>query len=457
MSARSLPRIAASTLVTKEEFVFLLGTQRVNDAGHLEIGGCDTLDLAQRYGTPLYVMDEAHIRSTMRALKAAFSAMHADTHVIYASKAFPCLAMARIAAQEGLWIDVASAGELFTALRADFPVEHIVFHGNNKSQSELEMAVRARIGRVVVDNPHELDLLDEVAAAAGVIQPIMLRLTPSVDAHTHRYIAVGRTDTKFGMNIVGGAARAGLEAALAKKHLQVVGLSSHIGSQILDADFFKLSAGHMCEFLAEVKRDLNYEPQVLDVGGGLGIRYLPEHTPPSYQEYAATVVCTVREKCDELGLTMPQLAIEPGRSIVGEAGTTLYTVGGIKHIPDIRTYVAVDGGISDNPRPALYEAKYAAINAGHAGVAPVEVVTVAGKHCETDTLIEDIALAPVHTGDILAVQSTGAYNHSMASNYNRFRRPAVVLVGEGVSDVIVERETLDDLIAHDLVPGHLRG
>jgi diaminopimelate decarboxylase len=436
--------------------VFLLGTQRVNDAGHLEIGGCDTVALAQEYGTPLFVMDEAHIRGTIRSLKAAFHALHPETNIIYASKAFPCLAMSRIVAQEGLSIDVASAGELYTALRADFPVERIVFHGNNKSVSELEMAVQAGVGRVIVDNERELDLLDEVAAAAGKKQQIFLRLTTSVDPHTHKYISTGRTDTKFGMNIAGGGARAGLEKALSKANLELVGLSCHIGSQILEADFFKLSAGQMIEFLAEAKRDLGFTVQELDLGGGLGIRYLPEHTPPSVEEYAETVIGTVREKCAELGLEVPPLAIEPGRSIVGEAGTTLYSVGGIKNIPDIRTYVAVDGGISDNPRPALYQAQYSALNASHANVEERVVVTVSGKHCETDTLLEDIEIAPLQPGDILAVQSTGAYNHSMASNYNRFRRPAVILVADGESDVIVERESLEDLISHDVVPDRLR-
>jgi diaminopimelate decarboxylase len=436
--------------------VFLLGTQRVNDAGHLEIGGCDAVELAQEFGTPLYVMDEAHIRNIIRAMKKAFEALHPDTHIIYASKAFPCLAMSRIVAQEGLWIDVASAGELYTALRADFPVERIVFHGNNKSVSELEMAVQAGIGRIIVDNERELDLLDEICATAGKTQVISLRLTTSVDPHTHKYISTGRTDTKFGMNIAGGGARSGVEKALSKKNLQLEGLSCHIGSQILDVDFFKLSAGQMCEFLAEIKRDLNFTVSELDLGGGLGIRYLSEHTPPSLEEYAATVIGTVKEKCAELGLDIPPLAIEPGRSIVGEAGTTLYTVGGIKNIPDIRTYVAVDGGISDNPRPALYQAQYSALNASKANAEERKVVTVSGKHCETDTLLEDISIAPLQPGDILAVQSTGAYNHSMASNYNRFRRPAVVLVNEGQADVIVERETLEDIIAHDVVPGRLR-
>ncbi|MBV9864515.1 MAG: diaminopimelate decarboxylase [Abitibacteriaceae bacterium] len=435
--------------------MFLLGTQRINEAGHLEIGGCDTVELAEQYGTPLYVMDEAHIRHTMRTIKKAFQDLHSASDIIYASKAFTCLAIARIVAQEGLMLDVASAGELFTALRADFPVERIVFHGNNKSREELEMAVQCGIGRVVVDNENELSLLDEVAAANGVKQAISLRLTPAVDPHTHRYIQTGRVDTKFGMNIEGGGARRGVEKALQMQHLELRGLSCHIGSQILEADFFKLGATLMCEFLAEVKRDLGFTVQDLDVGGGLGIRYLPEHQPPSMQEYAATVVGAIKEQCVRLGLAVPHLEVEPGRALVGEAGVTLYRVGGIKRIPNIRNYVAVDGGMSDNPRPALYEARYSALNASHAQETERETVTISGKHCETDTLIEDISLAPLHTGDIVAVQSTGAYNHSMSSNYNRFRRPAVVLVNEGASEIIVERETLQDLLAHDVVPERL--
>jgi len=436
--------------------VFLLGTQRINEAGHLEIGGCDTLELAEQYGTPLYVMDEAHIRTTMRAMKKALQDLHPQTEIIYASKAFTCLAMSRIVAQEGLMIDVASAGELFTALRADFPVERIVFHGNNKSRAELEMAVQAGIGRVIVDNETELALLSEVAGAEGRKQKIMLRLTPAVDAHTHEKILTGRIDTKFGMNIEGGGARRGVERALKMENLELVGLSSHIGSQILEADFFKLGATMMCEFLAEIKRDLGFTVEDLDLGGGLGIRYLPEHTPPSLEEYATTVITTVKELCAQFGLDVPNLRVEPGRSLVGEAGTTLYTVGNIKPIPDVRTYVAVDGGISDNPRPALYEARYFVLNSTRANDPERATVTISGKHCETDTLVTDADIAPAQVGDILAVYSTGAYNQAMSSNYNRFRRPAVVLVNEGESEVIVERETLDDLLTHDLVPGRLR-
>lgn len=435
--------------------MFLLGTQQINDKGQLEIGGCNAVELADTYGTPLYVMDEAAIRERIRGLKAAFAAHPGNTEIIYATKAFWCLAMARIADSEGLMVDVASAGELYTALRANFPAERIVFHGNNKSREELEMAVSAGVHRVIVDNEYELELLNEIAGEHQIQQKIALRLTPAVDPHTHHLIQTGRVDTKFGMNIEGGGAKRGVEKALQMGNLQLAGLSSHIGSQILEADFFSLGARLMCDFLAEIKRDLNVVIEELDLGGGLGIRYLPEHQPPSLEEYAATLVGTVQEKCSELGLEMPRLAVEPGRSITGEAGTTLYSVGNIKRIPNVRTYVAVDGGISDNPRPALYEAKYHALNASKADGAASETVTISGKHCETDTLIEDIAIAPAQAGDVIAVQSTGAYGYSMSSNYNRFRRPPVVLVNDGQSEVIVEGETLEDLLARDVVPERL--
>lgn len=435
--------------------MFLLGTQRINAAGRLEIGGCDTADLVEEYGTPLYVMDEATIRANIRGLKAAFAAQHSETDIIYATKAFWCLAMAHIIRSEGLFADVASAGELYTALRADFPADRIVHHGNNKSREELEMAVSAGIQRVIVDNEHELELLNCIAGEQHKKQKIALRLTPAVDPHTHYLIQTGRVDTKFGMNIENGGAKSGVKRALQMENLELVGLSSHIGSQILEADFFTHGANLMCDFMAEIKHDLGVEIGELDLGGGLGIRYLPEHHPPSFEEYASVVVGTVRKKCEELGLEMPRLALEPGRCITGEAGTTLYTVGNIKHIPDVRTYVSVDGGLSDNPRPALYDAKYHALNASHLDDPTIETVTISGKHCETDTLIFDAAIAPPHVGDIIAVQSTGAYNYSMSSNYNRFRRPPVVLVNEGQSEIIVEGETLEDLLARDVVPEKL--
>lgn len=435
--------------------MFLLGTQRVNNAGHLEIGGCDTVELAAEFGTPLYVMDEEHIRRQIRAMKEAFQSLHAETELIYASKAFSCLAIARIMDEEGTLIDVASAGELYTALQARFPAERIVFHGNNKSREELEMALDARIARVIVDNEQELELLNEIASQKGLVQRIALRLTPAVDPETHRLIQTGRADTKFGFNIESGMARRGVERALSLKNLELVGLSSHIGSQILDANFFKMGARLMCEFFAKAQKEFGIVLEELDLGGGLGIRYLPEDVTPSMSEYAQSVVGTVYEVCEELGISVPRLAIEPGRSLVGEAGTTLYEVGTIKTIPDVRTYVSVDGGLSDNPRPALYQAEYFCLNASRATSTEHRTVAIAGKHCETDVLIENAQIAPPEPGDILAVYSTGAYNQSMASNYNRFRRPAVVLVKEGEAELIVERENLDDLLRYDRLPERL--
>jgi diaminopimelate decarboxylase len=434
---------------------FFLGTQKINAAGHLEIGGCDAVELAEQFGTPLYVMDEAHIRATMRAMKQAFADQHADTKIIYASKAFICLAICRIADEEGLWLDVASAGELYTALCANFPAERIIFHGNNKSRAELEMGVRAGIARFIVDNIAEMELLNEIAGELGRTQKIALRCTPAVDPHTHRYIQTGKVDTKFGFNIEAGMARRAVERALEMPNLELAGLTSHIGSQILESNFFQMGAELMTEFLGELKRELDLEILELDLGGGLGIRYLPEHNPPSFEDYAAEVVGTVCRKCEDLDLQMPHLAVEPGRSLVGEAGTTLYRVGATKRIPNVRDFVSVDGGLSDNPRPALYEAKYFCLNASRADETDLATVTISGKHCETDTLLEDVQVAEPRTGDVLAVYSTGAYNYAMASNYNRFRRPAVVLVNDGQADVIVERETLQDLLTQDVLPERL--
>lgn len=435
--------------------MFTLGTQSLNSLGHLSIGGCDAVELADEFGTPVFVMDEAHIRDRMRAMRAAFSAQNVDAHVIYASKAFPCMALARIAAQEGLWIDVASAGELLTALRADFPTERIIFHGNNKSDEELEMALHARIGRVVVDNFDELERLNRLAGEMSVMQPIWLRLAPGVDPHTHRLISVGGADTKFGFHITGGDARRAVETAFECAHLELKGLGCHIGSQILDAEFFTLAASQMTRFLGEIRSELNRTFGELDLGGGLGVRYLPEHEPPSIDDYVSTLVATVRAGCEEYDLPLPTLGIEPGRSIVGEAGTTLYRVGAVKEIPSGRTYVSVDGGMSDNHRPALYDAKYFAINASKAAQEQETRVAIAGKHCETDVLIEETRLASPERGDIVAVYTTGAYGYAMASNYNRFRRPAVVLVNEGQADLIVERETLEDVLSRDLIPERL--
>ncbi|MDI6871310.1 MAG: diaminopimelate decarboxylase [Bacillota bacterium] len=433
----------------------LRGTARINARNHLEIGGCDTVELARRFGTPLYVMDEALIRENCRAYREAF-ASEAGGMVLYAAKTFLTTGMARLVDEEGLGLDVVSGGELYTALAAGFPSERIYFNGNNKSPAELEEALAARIGGVVVDNPSELALLSDLAARRGQRVAVLLRIAPGVQAHTHEYIQTGQADSKFGFPLVGGVALAGVKEALSASHLDLRGYHCHIGSQILALESYRAAVRAMLEFAAEARAATGYAPEVLDLGGGLGARYTADDDPPPIEELARTMRAAVAEEAAAHGLPCPTIFVEPGRSIVGEAGTTLYTVGAIKDIPGVRRYVAVDGGMTDNPRVALYQAVYEAIVANRAADAPSEVVSVAGKCCESgDMLLWDAALPPVERGDLLAVFTTGAYNYSMASNYNRLPRPAVVLVGGGRARLLVARETYADLIRLDLIPEDL--
>jgi len=434
----------------------LLGTQRINAAGHLEIGGCDAVELAQIFGTPLYVMDEASIRERCRAYRRAFERNHANSEVLFAGKAFLTTAMCRLIDQEGLGLDVASAGELHTALTAGFPPDRVCMHGNFKSLRELEMALDNGVGRTIVDSIAELNALNSLAAERGGTANILLRVTPAVDPHTHKYIQTGKIDTKFGLGIDTGQALQGVKIALECANVRLRGLHCHVGSQLLDTEAFELAANMMPQFIRQATASTGCPIDELNLGGGLGIRYLERHDPPSIDAFAETLFARLTENFGEIKQPLPKIMIEPGRSIVGEAGTTLYTVGPIKRIPNVRTYISVDGGLSDNPRPALYEAEYSAMIANRAEQIPDVTVTVAGKHCETDNLIMDIALASPQTGDILAVQCTGAYNYAMASNYNRFTKPAVILVHDGDAEVIVRRETLDDLTAHDVIPDRLR-
>lgn len=436
--------------------MMLLGTQRVNSAGHLEIGGVDVTRLAAEFGTPLYVMDEATIRRKAREYLAAFRARYPKVEVSFAGKAFLCSGICKLIEQEGLRLDTASGGELFTALRAGFPADRISLHGNNKSVEELEMALEARVGHIVVDNFYEIDLLTELTKKLPAPQAVLLRVAPGIDPHTHRRISTGQVDTKFGFDIASGGAMTAISRVREIPNLDLKGIHCHVGSQLLDTECHEASVGIMVDLLAQVKQAFQVEFEELNIGGGLGIRYLSGHRPPSVEEFADAVTAVLCRKLDEAGLAYPTLLQEPGRYLVGEGGTTLYTVGSIKQIPGVRTYVSVDGGLSDNPRPALYEAKYEAIVANKADRPHERVVTVSGKHCETDLLFPDLALAPVEPGDILAVQSTGAYNYVMASNYNRFRRPAVVLVNNGEADLLVRRETLDDLISRDVIPERFR-
>jgi diaminopimelate decarboxylase len=435
----------------------LYGSMTVNAKGNLEIGGCDTVELARKFGTPLYVFDEAAMQEVCRSYKKTFTEDYPRGEVAFASKAFLTMAMCRLVDEEGLSLDVVSGGELYTALKADFPVERIYFHGNNKSAEELKMALESGVGRIVVDNLYELELLNHIAGISGKKAHILIRVTPGIVADTHSYIQTGQTDSKFGLGISDGRAMDAIDKALSMENIILTGLHCHIGSQIFDLKAYGAAAKVMMSFLKSIKEKHGVYLDELDMGGGLGIRYTLGDEPPTVEEYGQVLINAVTESAQELGLELPKLIVEPGRSIVGEAGTTLYTIGSIKEIPGVRTYVAIDGGMGDNPRVALYQARYEAAVANNAGKAPSDTLTVCGKCCESgDILIHDIKLAPVEPGDILAVFSTGAYNYSMASNYNRLPRPAAVLVRDGEAALILQRESYDDLIKNDIIPEHLK-
>jgi diaminopimelate decarboxylase len=436
--------------------MYLHGTGKINPEGHLEIGGRDTVQLAQEFGTPLYVFDEALVRQRAREYVAAFKASGFPFQVAYASKAFSTKAMVALAAQEGLSLDVVSDGELYTALEAGFPAEKIHFHGNNKTIDEINMGLDAGIGCFVVDNYGELELLNALAADKGKIATILIRVTPGVEAHTHEAITTGQEDSKFGVDLQNGTAYKAVEKALSLANLKLIGLHSHIGSQIFEVDGFVMAAARVAAFAVQVRDELGALLQVINLGGGFGIRYVDGDKPLAIATYVAAICDAVRSEFTAAGYPLPAIWVEPGRSIVGDAGTTLYTIGSSKDIPGVRKYIAVDGGMTDNPRPALYGSLYEAVNASHMRAPLAETVTIAGKCCESgDKLIIDAQLPVTSRGDILAIYSTGAYNYSMASNYNRIRRPAVVFVQDGQADVVVRRETLEDITHNDLIPARL--
>lgn len=439
----------------------LLGTQRIDAAGNLEIGGCDTTRLAAEFGTPLYIVDEAALRANCRNYAAAFRKRYPKTEVYFAGKAFLTLAIARIVEQEGLNLDVASAGELYVALKAGFPPKRLALHGNNKSLEELTMAVENGVGHIVLDNFHEIDLLQSLLNSRSLNMDVLVRVSPGVDPKTHRLIRTGQADTKFGFNIADGAALEAVRRVLASPRMRFLGIHCHIGSQLLDTDTHEEAASIMVGLMRRIVEETGTNVQEVNIGGGLGVRYLSSHQPPSYDLFAERVTSALKAALDGAGLPYPKLVQEPGRSLVGEAGTTVYTVGAIKTVPTdeaggTRTYVAVDGGLSDNPRPQMYEAVYECLLANKADQEADTLVSIAGSHCETDILIWDTKIAEPAPGDILAVQTTGAYNFVMASNYNRFRRPAVVLVADGQADLIVERQSLDDLVRDERIPARLR-
>lgn len=423
----------------------------INPLGHLTIGGRDTVELAEEYGTPLYVMSEEAIRESCRSYRRSIEEHYGGRGMAaYASKAFCCKAICRVAAEEGMGLDVVSAGELYTARQAGFPMERVIFHGNNKTAGELAMALEYGVGRIVADNLTELRMLE--AMAAGSAAPgVMLRVKPGIDAHTHSFIRTGQIDSKFGFALETGEAMAAAEEAAAAKNLRLLGLHCHIGSQIFDIEPFCHAARVMLSLMAEIRQRTGVTLRELNLGGGFGIQYIPENDPQPLDRYMAEVSRVVKEACRELDFPTPYIILEPGRSIVGPAGITLYRVGGIKEIPGVRTYLSVDGGMGDNPRYALYQADYTFTAAAKADRPKTQTVTVAGRCCESgDLLGENVPLQEVEPGDLLAVLCTGAYNYSMASNYNRVPRPPVVMVGQEGARLVVRRETLEDILKNDL-------
>lgn len=425
---------------------------QVNEKGHLTIGGCDTVELAGRFGTPVYVYDEIEIRRNCREFVQSIEDNYAGKGmVLYASKAFCCKEMCRICMQEGMGLDVVSGGELFTALSVNFPAEKIYFHGNNKTAGELQQAVENNVGKIVVDNIFELEMLEKIAGEAGKTVEILFRIKPGIDAHTHSFVKTGQIDSKFGFALETGEAMAAVKKSLEMEHVRLVGIHCHIGSQIFDIDPFELAARVMLDFMAQIKNDLGLTLDILNLGGGFGIKYLQTDRPRPFSDYMKKVAVVVKEYSAELGLEMPTIVIEPGRSIIGAAGLTLYTVGAVKKIPDVRTYISVDGGMGDNPRYILYQSQYEVVCANKANEPRECTATIAGKYCESGDLIQEwTSVQKVEPGDMLAVLATGAYNYSMASNYNRICRPPVVMVKDGEARVVIERETYADLTRKDI-------
>ena len=421
-------------------------TNRVNAAGHIEVGGCDLVELAREHGTPLYVYDEATIRQRCSEYVAA---MGSGGQVLYSAKAFASPQFLRVIADEGLGLDVVSAGELDLALRSSFPQDRVHFLGNNKSREDLQAAYNSG-AVIVIDGAHEFDLLKAIVPE-GKRTPVMLRISPGVKPDTHDHISTGQLDSKFGFSIESGAARKAVEEALRHPRLELIGLHSHIGSQIFALGAYEKAMAIMLDLLVQLRDELKFEPRKLGAGGGLGIAYTTQDDPPTPRHFVETVRHALESGCASRGLKVPELVVEPGRSIAGPAGVALYTVGSIKDIPGVRRYVAVDGGMGDNIRPKLYGARYDAILASAPDRAPHGKVTIAGKYCEsTDILIADIDMPELKPGDIICVPAAGAYCLAMASNYNGMPRPEVLMVSDGNARVMRRRETLDDLVAAEV-------
>lgn len=432
------------------------GQLDINDKGHLMLGGSDALELAARFGTPLYVMEEDIIRSVCRGYVQALRSYKGGGLVLYAGKAFMTTAMCRLVESEGLGLDVVSGGELYVAMNAGFDLKKAYLHGNNKTPDDLRMAVSAGIGRIVIDSGSEIGLLAGIASEQGRVQDVSVRIKPGIEAHTHEYIKTGQEDSKFGFGIRDGQGMQAVREILAQPSLRLVGMHCHIGSQVFELQPFRETVDVMFDFMQDVKAQTGFSFAEINFGGGYGIHYTVADKPLRPSEYVKAMLEELSSLCDERRIDAPAFVIEPGRSIVGEAGTTLYTIGDIKTIPGVRTYVSVDGGMADNPRPALYQAVYTCALAGRMNEPDETVVSIAGRTCESgDMLIWNAQLPKSRPGDILAVFSTGAYHYSMASNYNKLPHPAVVLVKDGRAELMVKRQSYDDLIRNDNIPSWL--
>jgi len=426
-------------------------TASINEAGHLAIGGCDAVDLVRDYGSPLYVFDEATLRGQCRDFVTEFRKLYPETRVRYAAKAYLGRALAALIKEEGLGLDVVSGGELAIALSVGFPASEIDFHGNNKSEGELREAVSAGIGHVVVDNFYELDLLDRVAHSLGRRQPVLLRLSPSVDPHTHGHTTTGILDSKFGFPIETGQAGDAVRQALQARGLELRGYHAHLGSPIFELEPYRQSSDVMMAFAEQMVECHNFVPREFSPGGGFAVQYRASRPAPPVSEYARIVVGSLEKACAAHHLPLPAMSIEPGRSIVGRAGVALYTAGARKAIPGLRTFVSVDGGMADNIRPAIYGSEYEAIVANKPLASAEETVTIAGRYCESgDILIKDVNLPCLAAGDIVAIPASGAYCLPMASNYNQALKPAIVMVRDGEARLIRRRETYEDLMRNDV-------
>ena len=426
-------------------------TAEVDAQGQLVLGGCRAADLADEYGTPVYVLDEATLRARCRSFVGEFRKLYPATNVSYACKAYINPALARLFQEEGLGFDVVSGGELALAISAQVSMDEVYFHGNNKSPQELSEALEHSIGWVVVDSFYEMELLDRLAGEAGKTQDILIRVSPGVDPHTHVYTTTGVLDSKFGFSIQTGHAAQAIRMGLAAKNLNLRGLHFHLGSPIFELEPYRVAVDLVLRFAAEFREE-GFEVQRFSPGGGFAISYTRGQEPPSISAYAETIVSTMTETCQDLGMELPSLVIEPGRAIIGPAGVAIYRIGAIKDVPGVRKFVSVDGGMGDNIRPALYQAEYEVVAANKANQEGKEIVTIAGKYCESgDLLAIDVMLPELESGDLIAIPAAGAYCPSMASNYNLNPRPPMVLVKDGLSRLIRRRESYQDLMHCDVV------